>query len=95
MSNSLLIGNLPIEISEEELFEHFSPHGRVKSVSLVRTDRGQARGFAVVVMASRQEAIRASEALSNAEFSGRRLSVSLRKSAEKTGGFFSFLKKSD
>jgi polyadenylate-binding protein len=92
MSTSLLVGNLPVEVSEEELLEHFSPYGKVKTVTLVRNDRGGAKGFAVVVMSSRQEAIAAAENLSSQELGGRRLTVSLRKISENSKGFLGFLK---
>jgi len=95
MSTSLLVGNLPVEVNEDQIFEHFAPYGQVKSVTLVRTERGTTRGFAVVVMSSRNEAVAASERLSSQEFCGRVLSVSLRKTAQTSKGFFGFFKSSD
>lgn len=90
MSTSLLVGNLPIDTTEESLLDYFGQCGRVKSVTLVRTDKGQTRGFAVVIMSSRQEAVDASNALADQEFSGRKISVSLRKESIKNSSFSLF-----
>ncbi len=92
MSTSLLVGNLPVEVTEEEVMDVFTPFGKVKTVTLVRNDRGGARGFAVVVMSSRQEAVVASENLSGPEIGGRKLTVSLRKVSKNSPGFLGFLK---
>lgn len=92
MSTSLLVGNLPVEVTEDEVLDFFSSYGKVKTVTLVRNDRGGARGFAVVVMSSRQEAIAASEVQDNHEMGGRRLTVSLRKMSKNSPGFLGFLK---
>ena len=92
MSTSLLVGNLPVEVTEEEVMDVFTPFGKVKTVTLVRNDRGGARGFAVVVMSSRQEAVVASENLSSPEIGGRKLTVSLRKVSKNSPGFLGFLK---
>ncbi len=92
MSTSLLVGNLPVEVTEEEVMDVFIPFGKVKTVTLVRNDRGGARGFAVVVMSSRQEAVAASENLSGPEIGGRKLTVSLRKVSKNSPGFLGFLK---
>lgn len=92
MSSSLLVGNLPVEVTEEEIMEVFTPFGTVKSVTLVRNDRGGARGFAVVVMSSRQEAVAASEDKSISEIGGRKLTVSLRRVSKNSPGFLGFLK---
>ena len=48
---SIYVGNLPFSATEDEIREHFSPHGEVHRVHMV-TDRetGRPRGFGFVEM---------------------------------------------
>lgn len=74
---SVFIGNLPYEVSSEDLKGVFADYGTVKSVRLP-TDRetGRIRGFAFVEMESEAEETAAIEALDGAEWIGRSLKVS-------------------
>ena len=70
------IGNLGYDVTEEELQQLFSAHGRVESVSMIRdraTDRS--KGFAFVEMPSSAEAQAAIQALNEKEFHQRTLTV--------------------
>jgi RNA recognition motif-containing protein len=74
LSKKLYVGNLPFDTTADELREMFSPHGRVVSATIV-SDRetGRSRGFAFVEMAEGAEA--AIQALNQAQFGGRSLTV--------------------
>jgi RNA recognition motif-containing protein len=75
---NIYVGNLPYDVSEEQLRELFSPHGQVERVSIIM-DRmtGRSRGFAFVEMGDQAAAEAAIEALNGSEFSGRALNVNV------------------
>lgn len=86
---SVFIGNLPYEVSQDDLKQVFADYGTVKSVRLP-TDRetGKVRGFAFVEMETEVEEEAAIEALDGAEWIGRTLKVSKAKPREdrRSGG---------
>ncbi len=73
---NLFVGNLPFNVTEDELRESFAAYGEVASVSLV-TDRfsGQSKGFAFVEMPSNAEADTAIKGMKEAMLGGRRIKV--------------------
>jgi RNA recognition motif-containing protein len=77
MSIRLYIGNLPFNVAEEELREHFSIIGSISYLS-IPTDRetGKQRGFAFVEFKDRAQADEAIRRFNNQSFKGRSLSVS-------------------
>ncbi|MBS1998442.1 MAG: RNA-binding protein [Cyanobacteria bacterium SZAS LIN-2] len=95
MSTRILVGNVPVDATEEELKEFFSAAGQVRKVIVPRNDKGKGKGFASIVMATRQEAISAESTLANSEFRGRKLSISLMQEQIKkeSPGLFSFLRR--
>jgi cold-inducible RNA-binding protein len=76
VSTKLYVGNLPYEVTEDELQELFAGAGTVESVNIMR-DRmtGRARGFAFVEMATDDEAQAAITQLNEKPFGGRSLTV--------------------
>jgi RNA recognition motif-containing protein len=78
MGNRLYVGNLPYQITEDELRALFGGEGRqvieVKIVSDAAT--GQPRGFGFVELAGASQAQAAIAALNGREVAGRRLVVS-------------------
>jgi RNA recognition motif-containing protein len=68
---NIYVGNLPLEMTEEELRREFTPFGEVLSV-IIMDDQyigsGQRRGYGYVKMASRTEG-----AAAIAELSGKKL----------------------
>ena len=93
MSFKLLVGNLPVEAAEESLKEFFSTSGPVKAVSVPKNEHGRSKGFALVEMCSRKDAVQAQSDLANADFLGRKLTVTLKEeNAVKGSGMFSWLK---
>lgn len=84
MSESrLFVGNLPYQITAQDLQELFAQAGVVASVNLMM-DRfsGRSRGFAFVDMSSLDEANKAVELLNEKEFQGRPLTVNLARPRE-------------
>ena len=73
---NIYIGNLPYNVSEEELKELFSQFGEVSSSSIIM-DRfsGQSKGFAFVEMPQNSEAEDAIKALNESALKGRNIKV--------------------
>ena len=76
MGKKLYVGNLPFSITEDELRQHFEPHGPIQSVNVI-TDRetGRARGFAFVEFEDSESAEKAMQALDGRDVGGRTLRV--------------------
>lgn len=74
---NIYVGNLPFDVSEENLKKTFETFGEVISVTIVK-DRysGMPRGFGFVEMPNRDEAKAAIENLNGKELSGRQVNVS-------------------
>lgn len=77
MGKTLYVGNLPYQLSEDDLRDLFSQVGPVVEVRIV-TDpvTGQARGFGFVDMATEEDAQAAIQRLNGAEVGGRAIRVS-------------------
>lgn len=87
MSRKLYVGNLPFQISREEVEDAFQAFGTVTDVHLV-TDRetGRPRGFGFVEYSSPEEAQAAAEALDGSQLAGRTLRVDVARPREGGGG---------
>ena len=68
--SKLYVGNLSYAVTNEQLAELFSTYGEVRSVNII-----EGKGFGFVEMSTQEEAEKAKEALSNADFAGRTLKV--------------------
>jgi RNA recognition motif-containing protein len=79
----LFIGNLPYEITEEELNDLFSQYGEVKEVFAPRQ-----KGYAFVTFANPEDAQKALEAMKDYELKGRKLNIDMAraKSRDDNGG---------
>ncbi len=84
-SKNLYVGNLPFGTTQADLEQLFGQYGAVTRAQVI-TDRetGRSRGFGFVEMSSGAE--EAINALNNAEFQGRRLTVNEAKPREDRGG---------
>lgn len=73
---SIFVGNLPYEVSQDDLSEVFKDYGKVKRVH-IPTDKetGEMRGFGFVEMDSDAEEQNAIDELDGAEWMGRELRV--------------------
>lgn len=77
MAAKLYVGNLPYNVTEERLHDHFARHGTVVSARII-SDKftGKSKGFGFVEMSSEQEAEKAISALNGTDFEGRNIVVS-------------------
>jgi len=71
---TIYVGGLPLSATTEEVVALFSPFGTVDSVTLMKKDNGQPRGFGFVVM-NDDQAMAAVDALDGVEFGGETLRV--------------------
>ncbi|NOY39344.1 MAG: RNA-binding protein [Nitrospirae bacterium] len=73
---NIYVGNLPYNVSEDELKELFSEFGEVSTVNII-TDKfsGQSKGFGFVEMPNDSEADEAIKALDGKEIKGRNIKV--------------------
>lgn len=74
---SIYVGNVPYQVTQEDLSEVFAEYGTVKQIKIpVDRETGRVRGFAFVDMETEAEETVAIEALDGAEWMGRELKVS-------------------
>ena len=73
---NIYVGNLPYDVSEDELRAIFSEFGEIDTVNII-TDRfsGQSKGFGFAEMPNNTEADQAIKALNGSSFKGRTLKV--------------------
>jgi cold-inducible RNA-binding protein len=88
MSTKLYVGNLPFDITEEDLRNMLSPHGPVNEIAVVMDKfTGRARGFAFATMNTQEGASAAILALNGKDWKGRALTVNeARPREERSGG---------
>jgi hypothetical protein len=80
-TKNLYVGNLPFSTTSSELEQLFGQYGTVTKAQVISDrDTGRSRGFGFVEMGDGAEA--AIEALNDAEFQGRRLTVNEAKPRE-------------
>ena len=76
MSTKLYVGNLPFDITEEDLRNMLSEHGPVNEIAVVMDKMtGRARGFAFATMGTEEAAKAAILALNGKDWKGRALTV--------------------
>ncbi|MDD5622838.1 MAG: RNA-binding protein [Actinomycetota bacterium] len=68
--SKLYVGNLNYSVTNEQLEELFSPHGKVQSANVIGD-----KGFGFVELSDNAEAEKAKEALDGTNFEGRTLKV--------------------
>jgi RNA recognition motif-containing protein len=88
MSTKLSVGNLPFDITEDDLRKMLSDHGPVDEIAVVMDKvSGRARGFAFATMNTAEAANAAILALNGKDFKGRALTVNeARPREERSGG---------
>ena len=76
MEKRLYVGNLPFDISEDQLHELFSVHGQVASTKLITDfNTGRSRGFGFVEMRTEEEAQVAIDKMNKAKVGEREIVV--------------------
>lgn len=75
---NIFVGNLPLEMTEDELRQQFAAFGQVMSVSVMNDKyigSGQPRGYGFVEMASKSEGAHAVDGLNGRTIRGRLVEV--------------------
>ena len=81
---NIYVGNLPYNVTEEELREAFSEFGEVSSVNVIMDKySGQSKGFGFVEMENNSEAEEAIKALNESSLKGRNIKVNQAKPRDK------------
>jgi cold-inducible RNA-binding protein len=76
MQKRLFVGNLPFDLSEDELHELFSVHGQVASTKLITDfNTGRSRGFGFVEMRTEDEAQAAIDKMNKSKVGDREIIV--------------------
>lgn len=72
----IYVGQLPYNVSEEELRTMFAEYGEIASINLI-TDRfsGRSKGFGFIDMPNNSEADKAIKALNKSTLNGREIKV--------------------
>jgi hypothetical protein len=84
---SIFVGNLPFEVSEQDLTEAFAEYGKVTRVYFpLDKETKKKRGFAFVEMESAEQEDVAISTLDGAEWMGRELKVNKARERENTSG---------
>jgi len=83
----IYVGNMPFNMTEEQLRGLFEAYGKVDSVNVVQNrETGRSRGFGFVEMGDANEAKKAIEALNAKDVEGRPLNVNEARPREDRGG---------
>jgi RNA recognition motif-containing protein len=87
MSTKLYVGNLPFDITEDDLRNLLSDHGPVNEIAVVMDKiTGRARGFAFATMNTPEGAKAAILALNGKDWKGRALTVNEARSRDERSG---------
>jgi RNA recognition motif-containing protein len=87
MNKNLYIGNLPYEVTEEDLKTNFSEVGKVFSVNIIKDKyTGLSRGFGFVEMETEKDAEEAVKKFNGGQLLGKTITVSEARSKAEQGG---------
>lgn len=76
MNTKLYVGNLPFDVTENDLRDMLSQHGPVNEINVIMDKvTGRARGFAFATMNTTEGATAAIQALNGKDWKGRALTV--------------------
>jgi len=73
----LRVGNLDLNVTQDDLSELFQEIGKCKTVELQTKDNGRSKGFAFVVYTKKADALKAIEQYNGVPLDGRPLQISL------------------
>jgi len=84
--NKIYVGNLPFQVTDQELDSEFQQYGQIKEVTLIR-DRytNECKGFGFITFTDADSAKQALAA-DGKDFKGRAMKISIAKPQERTGG---------
>jgi RNA recognition motif-containing protein len=84
---NIYVGNLPYNISEDELKNAFAKFGSVTSVKIIIDKAtGRSKGFAFVEMSNSSEGNQAIKSLNETDLNGRNIKVNEARPREEGGG---------
>ncbi|KAI9052792.1 hypothetical protein LZ554_003065 [Drepanopeziza brunnea f. sp. 'monogermtubi'] len=83
-TNSIYVGNLLFDITQEDIQREFESFGPIKSVTIASDNRGLSKGFGYVEFESTEQATAAIEAKHQAVLEGRRLVVNYMNKSERS-----------
>ena len=88
MESKLYVGNLPYNVTEDDLRTLFSQAGQIKEIAMIMDrDTRQPKGFGFVEMTTQEEAEKAIKLFNDYEMDGRRMMVNkARPKTEGSGG---------
>lgn len=85
MESKLYVGNLPYNVTEDDLRTLFSQAGQIKEIAMIMDrDTRQPKGFGFVEMTTQEEAEKAIKLFNDYDMDGRRMMVN--KARPKTEG---------
>jgi len=90
MASKIYIGGLAYSVTEKQLEDLFSEHGKVTSSAVIKDrDTGQSKGFGFIEMDDDSSAKAAIAALNGKDFEGRSITVNEARPQEdrRSGGF--------
>jgi len=88
MNKKLYVGNLPYELSDDDLKNHFSQAGSVTSANVIRYhDTGRSKGFGFVEMEKEEDAQKAIDMFNGKDLNGRNIVVSEARPPKPRGDF--------
>ena len=89
MGTKLYVGNLPFDVTENDLRDMLAQHGPVNEINVIMDKAtGRARGFAFATMNTEEGAKAAILGLNGKDWKGRALTVNeAREQAPRRGGF--------
>ncbi|KAK9470048.1 uncharacterized protein V1510DRAFT_303230 [Dipodascopsis tothii] len=71
----IFVGNVPYKTQWRDLKEFIRPAGLINRIEIISNNEGQSKGFAIVIFAAEEDALKAIELYNGAEFEGRVLTV--------------------
>jgi len=88
MNKKLYVGNLPYDLSDDDLKNHFSQAGSVTSATVIRYhDTGRSKGFGFVEMEKEEDAQKAIDMFNGKDLNGRNIVVSEARPPKPRGEF--------
>jgi RNA recognition motif-containing protein len=84
----MYVGNIPYNVSEEDLRELFSEYGEIESLKIMQDHfTNRSKGFGFIEMVNEEDAKRAIASLNGKDFKGKSLTVAEAKPQQKRQGF--------
>lgn len=83
---NIIVRNLAAELTQQQLWEHFSKFGQIKSLKLEEFPDGKSKGFCFIQFVSKDSAEACIKAADNSELCGKKMEVTHHKNKEERYG---------